>query len=259
MVAEGIGPLGVRRGGCEFEAARYFEGNRGTAYTGSMIEAIVFDFDGVIVDSEPLHYQAFAKVAKSLGFDFDYDRYLRDFVGFDDRDAFGAMLKATSGEVPADRDEQIQRLCAHKQSILETIVKSSGVSPLPGARELAAEAKQAGVPVAIASGATRFDITLMLDGLGCGKLFELIVSADDVRQSKPDPQTYTMATHRLGVEPGLCLAIEDTAAGIRSAKGAGLLTLGVATTGSEALLYEAQRVATSLNGITLNRLREWYD
>ena len=105
-----------------------------------MMEAIVFDFDGVLVDSEPLHFQAFVMVAKGIGFSFDYDHYLREFVGFDDRDAFRVMLDAIPGGIDGDRGAKIGELCAQKQSAFKAIVKAGGAAPLPGAIDLAGEA-----------------------------------------------------------------------------------------------------------------------
>lgn len=121
------------------------------------------------------------------------------------------------------------------------------------------------MPIAIASGATRLDIELMLEGLGLRERFELIVSANDVSVSKPHPQTYARAAEQLaamhpglGLRPGECLAIEDTAAGIESATGAGLLTLGLTTTGPAETLHRAMRVVPNLTGVTIDQLRRWY-
>ncbi|MFW6033053.1 MAG: HAD family hydrolase, partial [Phycisphaeraceae bacterium] len=212
-----------------------------------MLKAIVFDFDGVLADSEPLHYEAFRDVARSeLGTDFDYAWYLRHLIGFDDRDALAYLLThAEGGAGPRDRSERVAELCGLKQVAFERLV-GGGAAAMPGAMELV-DAAAARMPVAISSGATRRDIELILEGLGRMDLFETIVTADDVERSKPDPASYRIAAERLaerhaGLGFAECLAIEDTAAGIASAKSAGLWTLGVASTGPAEALYDAERV-----------------
>lgn len=229
-------------------------------YTAGMLKAIVFDFDGVIVDSEPAHFRAFAEAAKSIHYEFDYQHYLGAFVGFDDRDAFRAMLR-DRGHPPDER--QIAQLCRLKHAAFERLV-GKAVSAIPGAVPLIQES-HGQLPLAIASGATMLDIELILGGLNLRDRFQIIVSADHVGRSKPDPQTYVRAVEQLAARHGElalspcdCLAIEDTSIGIDSARAAGLLTLAVATTAPAARLRTAHRVEPSLEGVTLARLREWF-
>lgn len=222
-----------------------------------MIEAIVWDFDGVIVDSEPLHYRAFLEVARAFDVTFSYDEYLDRFIGYDDRDAFRVMLGQQPGGSPNEDVNQLQQLCEDKAVAFEHCV-AQGVNMLPGAAELIAEAHHA-MPIAIASGATRHDIDLILNALGLTGSFQTIVSADDVAQSKPHPASYTMAAQHLGVAPGRCLAIEDTAAGIASARDAGLMTLAVMTTARDrTALLNAHRITDSLADVNLDTLQNWY-
>jgi len=226
-----------------------------------MLKAIVFDFDGVIVDSEPLHFAAFLEVGKPLGFDMDYPAYLRDYIGFDDRDAFRAMLAAVGR--PAE-DDDLPPLIDDKARVFERLVAEQAPA-IPGSLELIDAARDAGLPIAIASGATREDIRLMLEALGRADRFEIIVTADDVARSKPDPTSYALAVERLaerhpdhGLTPADCLAIEDTAAGIQSARGAGLMTLGLTTTGPAQTLAAADRVIPDLADVSLEQLHAWY-
>ena len=223
-----------------------------------MLQAIVFDFDGVIVDSEPLHYQAFVMVGKAIGFEFSYEEYLATYIGFDDRDAFRVMLEAAGQEVTAQR---VAELCAQKQPMFDAVAKmgaSQGSLAIPGALELIDECAQVELPRAIASGATRADIDLMLELLDRRDRFEVVVTADDVEFSKPDPTSYAMAVEELGVDPANALAIEDTAAGLSSAQGAGLMTLGLATTGPAEAIAQAGRVIDDLSGVDLEQLKLWY-
>lgn len=233
-----------------------------------MPKAIVFDFDGVIVDSEPLHYQAFVMVGKSFGYEFSWDQYMAQFIGFDDRDAFRFMLGQAieAGHAPDidDQEAYLAELIDKKRLAFEAIAAMS-TAAIPGAVELIDEVHAAGLPIAIASGATHADIDQMLKILGRRDKFEIIVAADDVAMSKPDPTTYAMAVQKLAdkhpalnLKPADCLAIEDTSAGLASAQGAGLQTLGLTTTGPKAKLLAAQRVINDLDGVTLATLNQWY-
>ena len=225
-----------------------------------MLRAIVFDFDGVVVDSEPVHYQAFMEIGKAIGVSFDYEHYLTHYIGFDDRDAIRVMLNEAGQPSP---DERIAELKEKKQAVFEELVRN-GSAAIPGAVELIDQA-HGNLPIAIGSGATSRDIELMLTSLGRRDRFEVIVSADHVERSKPDPATYRMAVEQLaqrhdglGLQPEHCLAIEDTAAGIAAARGAGLMTLGITTTGPASALAQAHRVEPGLDGVTLEVLKSWF-
>ena len=218
-----------------------------------MIDAIVFDFDGVIVDSEPLHFQAFVQVLEALGSRIDYELYLKHALGRDDRGGFRELCENLG--IPFD-EQRLSELVLAKASNMTRIIKT-GVSALPGALELVADCAAA-VPVALCSGALRSDIEAILPVVGGGGLramFRTVVSADDVLRSKPHPEPYLLATSNLGVSPGSCLSIEDTPAGIHSALDAGLRTLAVTTTCPTAELYEAEHVVPSLSELTFAGLQ----
>ena len=213
--------------------------------------ALVFDFDGVVVDSEPLHFAAFEEVAAELGVRLTYERYLQAYIGFDDREAFEALL-TEAGE--AADPARVARLTAEKAPRFERLAAeaaAAGRLAFPATVSFVRAAVDAGVPRAVASGATRADILLMLRLVGLADAFELIVSADDVARSKPDPETFARAAEGLGLPGPACLAIEDTAAGLRSAAGAGMRTLGLTQSHDAAHLEAAgaQRVLPDLAGV----------
>ncbi|MHB1157539.1 MAG: HAD family hydrolase [Phycisphaerales bacterium] len=216
---------------------------------------MIFDFDGVIVDSEPLHWRAFIRLLAPAGITFDYPTYLRKYVGFDDRDLLRTLF-AERG-LPLD-DARLRRLCADKSREFLRVV-SEGVTAFAGVVALIESAAKE-MPVAISSGATRGDIEAIVPRIGDGKLlakFTTIVTADDVHKSKPDPTCYLEAARRVGVAPADCLAIEDTAAGLTAAAAAGMKTLAVAHTHDMASL-NADHVVESLAEVTLEKLRQWY-
>lgn len=227
-----------------------------------MLKAVIFDFDGVLADTEPIHYRAFLQAAQPLNIRFDYDQYLRDYVGFDDRDAYRAMLNHHGH---AADETQVARLCREKGDAFAAIV-AQGIESFPGMMDFIAARRAAGTPMAIASGATKADILPVLKQFSLTGLLDPIVTADDVARSKPDPQTYRLALQglqakypNLGIESGDCMAIEDTAAGIEAARGAGLKVIGLTHTNSADVLGKAHRVLQTMQGVTWDQLCTWLD
>lgn len=225
-----------------------------------MLKAIVFDFDGVIADSEPLHYDAFRWVAESIGVRLDYAIYTDELIGYDDRDVVRTLL-AKAGRVADER--RVSTLVEDKGRAFARVARKAS-KPIPGVLRFIGEASKR-LPLAISSGAKKADIDLILDGLGLAGRFDPIIASDDVFQSKPDPQCYRLAVEglvarhpQLGLRPDNCLAIEDTPAGLRAARNAGLWTLGLTTNLPAENLYLAHRIAPSFVGLTLDRVRQWY-
>jgi HAD superfamily hydrolase (TIGR01509 family) len=222
-----------------------------------MLDAVIFDFDGIIVDTEPLHYRAFQEILAPLGLGYSWDDYLERYIGFDDRDAIREVFRR--GDRTLD-DAVLQRLIREKGEAFNRII-AAGVSPYPGVVELI-ESLRGSLPLAICSGALPSDIAPILAQLGISGHFDVIVTAADVAASKPDPASYALAAARLNkafpareILPQDCLAIEDTPAGIASALGAGLKVLAVTNSYPEEELNGADRIVSSLAGLNLDRLR----
>jgi HAD superfamily hydrolase (TIGR01509 family) len=222
------------------------------------LRAVIFDCDGVLVDTEPLHYQAFQEVLGPLGLGFDYDHYLKAYIGFDDRDAFlEAFREAGRSLDPA----ALAGLIQEKELALKRIA-SKGISSFPGVVELVRELVLHKIPLAVASGALRHEVEAFTEALELRDAFPVIVAANDVNRSKPDPETYLKALQRLKENPSLsdldpvsCIAIEDTPAGIESAKAAGLYVIGVANSYPGSLLLGlANHVVESLVKLDVAKL-----
>lgn len=209
-----------------------------------MISAVFFDFDGIIVDSERLHWAAFNKVMQPLGKTILWPDYVETFIGFDDRDTFRHAL-------PNLGKTELAGLIEKKATAFQALLATDGAAALPGAVELIKNLSGK-IPLAICSGALRADILPILGKLGIEAVFEAIVTAADTHISKPDPAPYKLAAKKLGVTSGL--AIEDTPAGITSAKGAGLRVLAVTNSYQPALLTAADAIVDSLEGLTLEKL-----
>lgn len=215
---------------------------------GIRVEAVIFDFDGVIVDTEPLHYAAFQRVLEPLGLHFTWEEYVETYIGFDDRDAFrhAFSLKGTTlGQ------EELHSLIGQKAAFFEEVI-GSGVTAYPGVLDLISSLYTHKLPLAICSGALRSDIDPILAMLGISDCFDVIVTADDVSASKPDPESYQLAFERLHschqnrFSKDATLVIEDTPAGITSAKSAGLMVCAVTNSYPAARLDQATFVTESL-------------
>uniref|UniRef100_A0A831U547 HAD family phosphatase n=1 Tax=Geobacter metallireducens TaxID=28232 RepID=A0A831U547_GEOME len=221
-----------------------------------MLSAVIFDFDGIIVDTEPLHYRAFQAILEPLGLGYPWVEYVNLYMGFDDRDAFREAYRVHGRTLG---DHELEQLIDRKAAAFQEII-SSGVAPYPGVVELI-RSINGNLPLALCSGALRCDILPILAGLGLSEAFDVMVTAEEVTASKPDPASYALAVERLaaafadrGILPGRCLAIEDTPAGIASASGAGIPVIAVTNSYPAERLTGAVKVVDSLAGLTLGAL-----
>ena len=213
-------------------------------------DAVIFDFDGVIVDTEPLHYKGFQIVLKPENLFFSWNEYENIYMGFDDRDAFREVYRRSSRKLT---EEKLALLMSNKASVFQKIVEL-GVNPYPGVIKLISTLHQQGTPLAICSGAVRSDIIPIIKYLGIADCFSKIVTAEDVLRSKPDPESYNIAAQFLRttfpLSPDdskmLIIAVEDTPAGISSAVDAGLKVIAVKNSYSNDRLNQADRIVCSL-------------
>ena len=219
------------------------------------LRAIVFDFDGVIADTEPLHLKAFRRVLADMGIRLDTDDYYQRYLGFDD----AGVLEAIAAERGLQLDAgAVQRFVERKAQVLEALVENDTVL-FAGVRECIARCA-AHAPLAIASGALGHEIDLILRRAGMRDAFPVIVGAGDTPRSKPAPDPYALAVRRLaetvpGLTAGQCVAIEDSRWGLASARAAGLRTVAVAHTYAADSFGEADFVADTLADITIERLQ----
>lgn len=221
-----------------------------------MIRAVVFDFDGVIANSEPLHYRAFREVLFAHGLNLTEAAYYSRYLGFDDVGAFRAI--AADAGVPL-ADNLLTTMIAEKAQRLEALERDGSVL-FPGAREAIQRMAAIG-PIAIASGALRAEILRVLDRESLTGFFPVLVSAEDTSASKPDPAPYQLAHERL-VSSGSgsllaseCAALEDSRWGLQSASAAGMSTIGITHSYSADELTDAHAVISHLDQLTPELLR----
>jgi len=219
-------------------------------------DAIVFDFDGVVVDSEPIHLAGFQRVLATVGVEMTREAYYAEYLGFDDRGCIEAAARDQGVQLAAHR---VAQLIAAKTKMVKRLL-SDCIDALPGAAELIRAASEAGVPLAICSGALRDEIELASRAVGVWDCFDVVVAAEDVKQGKPDPAAFRLAAERLAdklgreIAPERCVAMEDSPAGIDAARAAGMKALAVTNSYSAADLAVAEGVVDSLVGVTLEEL-----
>jgi beta-phosphoglucomutase len=209
------------------------------------ISAIVFDFDGVIANSEPLHLEAFQQVLAETGISVDRDEYYERYLGFDDVGAFRAIGLAR-GRLWSDRD--VAALVARKAVVFDSAI-ASGAVLFPTAAACV-ERLAARFPTGIASGALRHEIEAVLHATNLARHIRFIVASGDTPRSKPAPDPYRRAAELHGLPPEACLAIEDSRWGIESAVAAGLRCVGVTHSYPARELATADIVVDSLDRLT---------
>jgi beta-phosphoglucomutase family hydrolase len=183
------------------------------------IRALIFDMDGVIVDSEPLHLVAYQEFFSKFNIHYT-EEHNREFLGC--KDVAMAQILIDRLSLPETPESMVKA----KESILMRLLKEEAVAR-PGLTYILDAAKNAGLPLAIASSATLPTINLVVDRLNIRSYFQTLTSGDEVANGKPAPDVFLLAAKRLGVEPQRCLVIEDTYNGIRAAKAAGMMCIAI--------------------------------
>ncbi len=215
------------------------------------MRAIIFDFDGVIVNSEPLHEAALRTAVGEVGMSLPHERYMDEYIGYDDRDCFRVIAR-DHGRTLSSTD--LERLADAKRRAIEGVIRDGHARAWPGAVELIHAAHSHG-PIAVCSGARLHEIKPVLDQLNVRERFSAIVTADDVARSKPDPACYLLTADRLGVDPRECVAIEDTPTGASAARAAGMKVATVCqTVNAAALIHVSHRVFPTMKDITVAAL-----
>ncbi|MCK4626419.1 MAG: HAD family phosphatase [Phycisphaerae bacterium] len=226
------------------------------------MDAMIFDFDGVVVDSEPIHLACFSEVLARYDIELTGEDYYGKYLGFDDHDCFGAVLSDNGHQ--AD-ERKIAEMTAEKTLLVQKAFAES-IRPLPGAIELMRAARQAGAALAICSGALREEILLAGKTVGAIELIEVVVSAEDVQAGKPDPEGYALALKLLNevkkvglrsatsqptrISPSDVWVVEDSPAGVQAGKDAGMNVLAVTNSYDRTALAAADHIVDSLTEIT---------
>ena len=230
-------------------------------YHRAVLRAILFDFNGVLVDDEPIHFELLQRVLREEGLDLSREDYDRDYLGKTDHACFELALRKANQE---PREDLLSRLVARKGAYYMMRMRLEGYPIFDGARDLVEAASEAGLMLGVVSGALRAEVEGALAQLGLEDHFKALVTAEDVSRGKPDPEGFRRGLALLNATPPLpqrllhpheVLAIEDSPHGLEAARQTGLATLGVAHSHAPETLDLADRVVESLVDLDLSRLR----
>lgn len=226
------------------------------------LEALIFDVDGTLAETEEAHRQAFNGAFRRHGLDWDWDLEL--YKALLATSGGKERIRAYAAQYAPDRldedgfDDLVGRLHADKTKLYTEMVAQGHVPLRPGIQALIAEARARGLKTAIATTTTRANVDALLTGATASAghgWFDVIACSDDAPVKKPDPQVYTVVLERLGLPPSACLAIEDSNNGVRAAVAASIAVVVTKSPFTESPDYPgAKAVFPDLDGITLDRL-----
>jgi beta-phosphoglucomutase family hydrolase len=210
----------------------------------------IFDWDGVIINSAAHHEMSWERLAKECNKTLPENHFKLGF-GMKNEVIIPELLKWTT--VPTE----VRILSLRKEAIYREVVREIGIEALPGVREFLVMLKEAGIPRVIASSTHRENITTSLDVLGLGDFFPQLVTSEDVKRGKPDPEVFLTAAQKIGIEPAHCVVFEDALVGIAAAHAAGMKVVAVATTEPREKLVHADWVVGRLDELSVAQL--WPD
>ncbi len=211
-----------------------------------LCRAVVFDLDGVIVDTARFHYKAWKRLADEEGIYFD-EAINERLKGVSRMDSLNIIMERRAREYTSD---ELIALADRKNSNYVTMLDDLGPADLlPGIAEFIAELKQAAIKTAICSASRNTD--KIIDRLAVRDQFDAIVSGNDITRSKPDPEGFLLAAERMNVPPGESAVVEDAYAGVEAGNAAGMYTIGI---GDADILTNADVVLPSTASLTLDAL-----
>jgi beta-phosphoglucomutase len=226
-----------------------------------MLGAVIFDFDGVLVDSEQIHHKAFNRVLTKFHYQLSSREYYDRFLGLSDEELLRIVDKERNLSLS---NQQFGQLLGEKANLFKEMAATEAgiIEGVPQVLNMLADSK---IPMAICSGALQPEIETILKGAGLREFFEVIVSAEQVERGKPDPEGFLLALKLLNkkmhksirppvvseIEPEDCVVIEDSHWGLQAAKAAGMRTVAITNTYAAEHLKPADKVITHLNDLSL--------
>jgi beta-phosphoglucomutase len=223
-----------------------------------MLKAVIFDFDGVITDSEILHLRAFNQSLAQYGIEITKNDYYTTYLGFNDTDCYKLLIE--KGLLKMD-EQQINTLMIQKKKIFEQLAKAEG-KMIEGVRDFLKMLEQNNIPMAICSGSLLTEVEMVLEDARLRHLFEAIVSGEQVKKGKPDPEGFLLSLQRLNenrenpITANQCVVIEDSHWGLEAAKAAGMHTIAVTNSYDAEQLSMAEKIVNQLNELTIADLQQ---
>ena len=223
-----------------------------------MLRAVIFDFDGVITDSEILHLRAFNKVLAQYNIEIKTEQYYKEYLGFTDRNCFEAV--ADSNKLGLDFG-QVENLIRQKNRIFEKLA-STEAAIFEGVPEFLQMLTDNEIRRAICSGALLVDIAPILEKSRLGHFFEVIVSAEQIKKGKPDPEGFLLTLEKLNeggwdsIDADECVVIEDSFWGLEAAKAAGMHTVAITNSYDAEQLSMAEKIVERFSELTIDDLQQ---
>lgn len=223
-----------------------------------MLKAVIFDFDGVITDSEVLHLRAFNQSLIPYGVEIATKDYYKTYLGFCDVDCYKMLI---SQDLLKIDESQIAEIVKEKSRIFEHLAKTEGQT-FEGVRDFLKMLEQNKIPMVICSGALLAEIELMLEESGLRHYFIEIISAEQVKKGKPHPEGYLLSLKKLNekcrspIAANDCIVIEDSLWGLQAGKAAGMHTIAVTNSYEAEKLNMAEKIVTHLNELTIDDLQQ---
>lgn len=207
---------------------------------------VIFDMDGVLADTGPVHYKSWKMLAEEIGVNFD-----REFF----EETFGQqsipITRKLVGEKPSRK--KVEKWSDLKEKYYREMVKDK-LEPLPGVISLLKKLKKEGFKLAVGSSGPPENVELLLKSLDIKHYFDVIITAADVSETKPAPNVFLKAAEKIDLKPENCLVIEDAPVGIEAAKRANIKTIALTTTHTKQELTAADMVLSDLKGLTAQKI-----
>jgi beta-phosphoglucomutase len=223
-----------------------------------MLRAVIFDFDGVITDSEVLHLRAFNQSLVPYCVEISTKDYYTNYLGYSDFDCYRALID--NGLLTID-ERQIDGIVKKKSKIFEELTKTEGRT-IEGVHEFLQMLEENKIPMAICSGALLVEIELMLEESGLRHYFAEIVSSEQVKKGKPNPEGFLLGLKKLNknyhppIAASECIVIEDSHWGLQAGKAAGMHTVAVTNSYEAEQLTLAEKIVSHLNELTIDNLQQ---
>lgn len=212
--------------------------------------AVIFDLDGVLVDSKEFHWESWQRLAPELDFPITREGFLKTF-GMPNKGVIDGMSGRTFSE------SEISRIAKRKEELYREAIRGKFVG-LPGAVELVRTLRQMKIPLAVGSSAPAENVELVLSELKIRDCFDAVVKDGDYKNGKPAPDVFLTAAKNLNVSPSQCIVIEDAVHGVEAAKAAGMKCIAVTTTTTAEALKGADLIIADLSDQRANHFLSHY-
>ena len=223
-----------------------------------MVRAVIFDFDGVITDSEILHLRAFNQSLAPYGVEISTKDYYKNYLGYSDFDCYKKLIDNGLLKI---NERQIDDIVKKKSKIFEELTKTEGRT-IEGVHEFLQMLEDNNIPMAICSGSLLVEIEVILEESGLRHYFTEIVSAEQVKKGKPHPEGFLLCLKKLNkksrppIAAGECIVIEDSHWGLQAGKAAGMHTVAVTNSYDAGQLSMAEEIVSNLNVLTIENLQQ---